>query len=247
MLWQTAMSGNEEVGQIVNYAHNNNARTAYIVTSKSPGYTRRMSEYFRRAARLAGVKIIGTGNVSLGGGGAVAVARAIAHKQPNVVFTPLFSPYVQPIVAKLRDNGVRQPIYATDGMDAATVPKRFAVPLQGVYYGSFGFARPTAQAFSDDYKAAYGKPPPGSFPGLGYEAIRIIAAAAARTDSVAPRAIGAVFSSGLRVTGVALGDVAYLRGSKDPATNAAMSRVVFGKPWAMFSSNPQETLKIPAP
>jgi ABC-type branched-subunit amino acid transport system substrate-binding protein len=247
-VWPTAMSGNELAAVIVAYALNNNATTAYILTSTAPAYTRTMSRYFRDAARLDGVKIVGVGNVSLDHPNVDAIVRAVERAQPRVIFTPIFSPYLQPILAKLRARGIFVPVYATEGLDAQQLLSRYAKALDQVYYGTFGFPRSTSRTFRTAYEETFRQKLDGSFPGLGYETIRILSAAAEHANSADPMAIDAAFERGFKVTGVALGDVVYHGdGSKDPSTFAGLARVLYGDDVVLSAMDPQSTVKIPAP
>src|SRR5262249_55829451 len=104
MLWPTAMAGNEQVAQLVQYARSQNARTAYIVAAKAPTYGPDLARYFRAAAALDGVKIVGESSVDPGTKDVTALAKAIAHAHPDAVFTTLFSPYAEPVIAGLRSH-----------------------------------------------------------------------------------------------------------------------------------------------
>jgi ABC-type branched-subunit amino acid transport system substrate-binding protein len=246
MLWPTAMTGTAEAAQLLSYARGDNATTAYMLTSTRPGYTRAMSTYLRRAAALNHIKLLGLSTVGLDGGNLGDAVKKIKRAQPNIILTAIPSPYVEPIVAGLRAQGViLPPVYATDGMDADLQLAKYGEVLQGTYYGSFGYERPEGRQFEADYQAAFRKEPLGSFPRLGYETIRILAAAADHADSTSPRSMNAAFQNGFSVTGVALGDVTYLRGTKIPVANAAMGRIVYGSPYQLFSGLPPRPLPSP--
>jgi ABC-type branched-subunit amino acid transport system substrate-binding protein len=248
MLWPTGMAGNAEVAQIVNYARSNNATTAYLLTAREPSYVSTLAGYFREAAKLSGVKIVASSAVPLKGADVAALAKDIQRSKARAIFTPIFSPHLQPIVAGLRARGLIQPVYATDGLDAQQLLSRYAKPMEGLFYGSFGFPRAESQRFFADYSARFRKQAVGSFPGLGYETIRVLVAAAEQADSSTPSSIDAAFGNGFTVIGVALGDVRYRgRGSKLPFMNAGMARIVRGQPHPMFASDPAATLRIPAP
>jgi branched-chain amino acid transport system substrate-binding protein len=247
-LWPTAMAGNAEVGQIVNYAHYNNATDGYILTAKGSDYITSLDRYFAEAAKLDGVKILGQSAVSINGSNVAEVAAAIRKANPRAIFTALFSPYAEKIIAGLRHHGVFNTIYGTDGMDADGHYSSYGDLLDDVNIGSFGYPRPTSSAFFNDYRDAFGRDPSGSFPGLGYEAIRILEAAAANAGSTTPGALDSAFSKGFGITGVALADVTYPgKGARVPLTDAAMARIVRGAHVALFASDPVNEVKIPAP
>jgi branched-chain amino acid transport system substrate-binding protein len=247
-VWPTAMLGNEFAAVAVAYARNNNATTGYVLTSGATAYTRTMSRYFREAAKLDGMKILGVGTVSLAHPNVAGVVRALKKKQPRVILTPIFSPYLQPVLAKLRAKGLLQPVYATEGLDAEQLLSRYAKPLDEVYYGTFGFPRSTSRTFRSDYESTFHKQLKGSFPGLGYETIRILSAAAENADSSNPMAIESAFEHGFKVKGVALGDVVYHgKGNKNPSASVGLSRILYGDDVILSAMDPEHTVRIPAP
>jgi ABC-type branched-subunit amino acid transport system substrate-binding protein len=249
MVWPTGMAGNEQVAQIVNYAQSLNGTTAFILSANGPAYISTMNGYFRAAAKLDGVKIVGEGTVGLNGKNLAEVAAAIKKAKPRVIYTALFAPYGQSIVAGLRSHGiVIPPFYATDGLDGDLQLGRYGAKLDNLNVASYGFPRPTSAEFFRDYASAYGHIPSGSFPGLGYETIHILDTAAGLAGSADAKAIDAAFSKGFKVTGVALEDVQYLgKGNRVPRTNSGLARIVRGSHVALFSSDATETARVPAP
>jgi branched-chain amino acid transport system substrate-binding protein len=247
-VWPTAMAGNAEAAQIVNYAHSENAINAYVLATRGSGYVAALDRYFGKAARLDGVKILGRSDVALGGENVASVAAAIKKAKPRAIFTALYSPRAERIIAALRRHGVLNTVYGTDAMDADGHYASYGGLLDDVNIGSFGYPRPASSRFFADYRAAFGHQPSGSFPGLGYEAIRILEAAVARAGSTEPRALDAAFAKGFSITGVALADVTYPgRGARLPLTDAGLARIVRGRHVALFASNPVGTIDVPKP
>jgi ABC-type branched-subunit amino acid transport system substrate-binding protein len=247
-VWPTAMAGNAEAAQIVNYAHTENAINGYILSSRGSDYVASLDRYFLAAAKLSGVKILGRSDVALSGKNVATVAAAIKKAKPRAIFTALYSPYAESIIAGLRRHGVLNTVYGTDGMDADGHYSSYGGLLDDVNIGSFGYPRPASSRFVDDYRAAFGHDPAGSFPGLGYEAIRILEAAVAHAGSTRPAALDAAFAKGFSVTGVALADVTYPgKGARIPFTDAGLARIVRGRHVALFASNPADVIRIPAP
>src|SRR5262249_26420444 len=56
MTWPTAMAGNAEVAQLVGYASQENATTAFVLGAKGSAYSAALDRYFREAARLDHVR-----------------------------------------------------------------------------------------------------------------------------------------------------------------------------------------------
>jgi ABC-type branched-subunit amino acid transport system substrate-binding protein len=248
MLWPTAMAGNDEVAQLVTYASQENATSAFLLDMPGSKYVDVLSRYFRAEAKLDHVRIVGEASVPLEGADVAALAREIARTKAHAVFTAIYAPYVYPLVAGLLKHGLVAGFYTTDGWDSGQSLTAYGRGLDGVNYGVFGFPRATAQRFEQDYTARFAAAPPGSLPGLGYEAIRVLEAAIAKAGSTSTAAIDGAFSSGFAVTGVALADVTYPgHGTRQPQTDAGVARVVDGRPYPLFASDPQGVIPVPPP
>jgi ABC-type branched-subunit amino acid transport system substrate-binding protein len=246
MVWPTAMTGNAEAGQIVNYAHFENAPSAYILSAKGSSYISCLERYMVASAKLDHVQILGRATAALNGSNLGAIAATIKNSRARAIFTAIPSPYAEPLIAGLRRRGLLIQVFGTDGMDADGHYDKYGSLLDDVNIGSFGYPRPTSDAFYNDYRSAFGHDPDGSFPGLGYETIRILESAISQAGSTTPRAIDQAFAKGFAVTGVALEDVTYPgKGSRAPVANAAMARIVRGQHVALFSNTPLGS--VPAP
>jgi ABC-type branched-subunit amino acid transport system substrate-binding protein len=248
MTWPTAMAGNAEVAQLVGYASQENATTAFVLGAKGSAYSTALGRYFREAAKLDHVRVAGSAAIDLPRYDVANLAARIRRSKARAIFTSVFSPHVEPLVAGLRAHGVDAAVYATDGMDAGLRLARYAAALDGVNFASFGFSRPAGARFAKDYRGTFGQAPAGSFPRLGYETIRILDRAAARAGSTDPARIDAAFARGFTVTGVALADVTYPgHGVREPLADAAVARAVRGAAYPLFASDPRGTVPVPAP
>jgi branched-chain amino acid transport system substrate-binding protein len=248
MTWPTAMAGNAEVAQLVGYASQENATTAFVLGVNGSAYSAALDRYFRSAAKLDHVRIVGSALVAPSPSGVASLAAEIKRSNARAIFTSVYSPSVEPLIAELRAHGVEAAIYATDGMDADLRLARYAAALSGVNYASFGFPRPASARFVKDYRGTFGRAPEGSFPALGYETIRILETAATHAGSTDPARIDEAFARGFTVTGVALADVTFPgHGARLPLTDAAVARAVRGASYPLFASDPQGTVPVPAP
>jgi len=228
MDWPTAMSGNQEAAQLVDWALGERMEPAYLLVGEpKTSYVSALTRYFRAALKQDHVPLVGEGTVKLDGSNVSAVAKDIRRAKPLVILTAVFSPYVEKIAAGLRHRGVRAPILVSDGMDAQLELQKYSWrDLSEVLFASFGFARPSSKAFFDDYKARFRKRPVGAFPGLGLETIRVLEAAVLEAGSTAPRAIDGAFDKGFKLTGVGLSDKTYPgSGVREPITDVGISRV----------------------
>ena len=246
-LWPVGMPGNEQIAQLVAFASRNNTPTAYILTAKGPAYLTELTNYYREAAKLLGIKIVGESEVPLTGVKTPALAHELARLHAAAIFTPIFSPFLQPIVVGLRAHGFYLPVYAPDGMDADLKLARYGKNLESLVIGSFGFPGPDAKQFLKDYKRAYQKTVEGSFPSLGFETIKVLEAAALKARSPDPKAINEAFLRGFSVPGVALGEIVYPGKSvHQPVTYVGVARIIRGQHVALFSGDPVGTMPIPA-
>jgi ABC-type branched-subunit amino acid transport system substrate-binding protein len=239
--WPVGMSGNEEVAQLVNYAKAQNGYTGFILTpSPSRWYASSLTPYFRRAAKLVHLPIVGEASVKLDGSNLRTVATAIKRSNAIVVFTDISSPYLSRIVARLRALGVHENVvfYATDGADAKLDLRTYGRQLENVLVASFGFARPDAKQFFKDYRARFGRPDTGSFSGLGFQSVQVLEKALQRSHTASPAALDAVFAHGLTIRGITLADITYRGRRRLPITNAAVARIIRGQRLAIFSSVP---------
>jgi hypothetical protein len=120
--------------------------------------------------------------------------------------------------------------------------------LESLVIGSFGFPGPAAKHFLKDYKQTYRKAVAGSFPNLGFETVKVLEAAALKARSADPTAINKAFEEGFSVPVEALEEIVYPgKGVHQPVTSSAVVRIIRGQRVALFSSNPEGTMPIPAP
>lgn len=247
MAWPTAMTGNAQAGQLAWYitSHQPKGTTAFLVSTTGSGYSATLARYLRRAARLNGVRIAGTAQVRPGHLDVRAVARSLDRSNAHAILMAAPPSTGWALIRGLRRRGVIWPVYATDALDARPDLRDPDRLVKNVMFTSYGFARPDARAFQQRYRKLYRRLPAGSFPGLGYEAMRVLGAAAERAGSVDPRTIDAVLRRGLTVHGIALGDVVFPgHGRRTVVTDVGMATVVRGQYKPLFAGIP---FRAPAP
>jgi hypothetical protein len=77
----------------------------------------------------------------------------------------------------------------------------------------------------------------GSFPGLGFETIRLLEAAVRGAHSAEPSAIQRALSRGLTLEGVALAERTYQPGGDhDPTSTVAIEKIVSGHLEQVFAA-----------
>ena len=240
--WPTGTTGAAEAMQLAYYAQSYaHAKTAFVLGDHS-WYGRQMSPELRTFAKREKINIVGQASAPAGYGGVEQLAKRMRKLKPAVVFATVPSPRVETIITQLRNWGVASAFYVTDGMDAAINFLKYRngadnSSIENVLFATFGFPRPGSGPFYRDYAAAYGKKPVGSFPGLGYETVQALEAAARRAAALTPTGLNASFAKGFTVRGVVLEDINYRgHGHRQPVTQVGLAQVIRDGYVALFTS-----------
>jgi branched-chain amino acid transport system substrate-binding protein len=215
--WPIGMSTSEEMAGLTDFMRTIGYGSAFIVTAPDSRYVQLATEDFRTAAQRKGIPIVGSASVAMTTSDFSGVAHAIeaASARPSIVFTALPPPLVNQLAASLRAQGLPQSVLGTSVMDTGFILKDDASALDGAVFSSYGFPRETqaGHKFLATYKKLFGDEPVGSFPGLGFETIRVLAAAVNQAHSAEPNAIEKALSRGLALEGVALAERRYQPGT----------------------------------
>jgi ABC-type branched-subunit amino acid transport system substrate-binding protein len=242
--WQTGATGAAEVGQLVYYAQYayNPSKTAFLLGTKGSWYSRQMIPQLRASAKRNKLKVVGEASVPAGSHGVAGLASRISKANPDIVFATIPSPGIESIINGLRQRQVKSAFFVTDGMDASINFLRYrdgpdSSSLEQVVFATFGFPRPAGATFLRDYAETFGKKPLGNFPGLGFETVQVLEAAARRAGALTPTGLNASFAKGFTVKGTALEDISY-RGHRhrQPATSLGIAEVIRDAYVALFSS-----------
>jgi ABC-type branched-subunit amino acid transport system substrate-binding protein len=242
--WPVGVAGPQQAAQLATFARANNGTTAFVLSARGPRYLAALADDLEAAARRAGIRVVGRAEVALDGSNANAVAARIRSSRARGILTPIYAPHLTGIVSSLRSRGVRSIVYVTDGLDALAATdlrgvRRARSPLEDVVFVTQGFARPEAASFLREYRRRHPAAVDSSLPGLGYETVRVLRAAAGRARSVRPAALDNVFRAGFSVPGVALGDITYPgRGARAPVRTVGVARVVRSEYVPLLASVP---------
>jgi branched-chain amino acid transport system substrate-binding protein len=111
----------------------------------------------------------------------------------------------------MRAAGLKMPIIGSDGMDTALNLTSGGAAVNGNAFSTFGYPnRGSATArFYAQFRKRFGASPDGSYPALGYDAIKTIEAAVLKANSTDPKKLANVFKNGLTIHG-ALGVSRFL-------------------------------------
>jgi ABC-type branched-subunit amino acid transport system substrate-binding protein len=244
MEWPVGMSGSAEAAGIASYAARQYSNTVFLVDAATPSYSQTMGQYLRAAAGIYKLRVVGSATLKPDLSNANAIAAQVAKADPRGVLTSVISPLAWKLIRDLRSHGYWRLVYGTSAMDAnighdSKVAERDDRSVyKYVWFGSYGFPRPSARPFEDDYARMYGKLPLGSYPGLGFETIRVLAGAARKAGSIAPAALDRAFRKGFSIHGIALEDILYPGHGRPPVASVGIVSIVRGVYFPNLSSVP---------
>lgn len=243
MYWPVGMTPSDEATGLVTFMRALGYRSVFIVSAPSNHYAALMTSYFRGAAQRKGILIVGSASVARTTENLSSLAHAIEAAKPHasIIFTALPPPLVNQLAAGLQARGVTQNVAGTSAMDTRLTMTSNGRALEGAVFPSYGFPRESASAhrFASDYKKQFGSEPVGSFPGLGFETIRLLETAARKARSAEPSAIQRALSQGLTLEGVALAERSYRPGGgHNPTGTVAIEKLVSGHLEPVLVSTP---------
>jgi branched-chain amino acid transport system substrate-binding protein len=228
--WPVGVAGNAQMGQLASYAQSAGLKKIYVLDSNFL-YIHLMAKYFKKAAPMFGIKIVGSSTIPFGATGFPSDFSAFVDKikaaNPQAVMTGLFTPYVDTLTKQLRSAGSKVPVLGSDGMDTGLDLTAGGTAVNGNVFTTFGFPSPasTTAKFYSDFAAFYHKRPDGSYAALGYETIKVLEAAVLRANSTDPKKIQAALGAGMTVNG-ALGAITYPgHGEHNPTNNVAVVKI----------------------
>jgi branched-chain amino acid transport system substrate-binding protein len=248
--WPVGMGGNAQMAQLANYAKLRHYKRVYVLDSNFL-YVHLMAKYFKKAAPSRGISIVGTDQIPFGAQGfpqdyAAQVGKIKAvSPAPDAVMTGLFTPFVDTLAKEMRAQGLTMPIIGSDGMDTQLDLTSGGKAIEGSAFSTFGF--PTPGSNTAKLMAVFAKrfgSPDGTYPGLGYDTIKVLEAAVVKAGSTDPAKIQAALGKGMTVQGV-LGPYSYPgHGEHNPKTVVIVDRIQGGKFHLVLKSIPKN---VPAP
>ena len=228
--WPVGVAGNAQMGQLAAYAQSAGLKRIYLLDSNFL-YIHLMAKYFKKAAPMFGIKIVGSSTIPFGATGFPSDFSAFVDKikaaKPQAVMTGLFTPYVDTLTKQLRSAGSKVPVLGSDGMDTGLDLTAGGTAVNGNAFTTFGFPSPGSATakFYADFAKFFHKRPDGSYAALGYETIKVLEAAVLRANSTDPKKIQAALSAGMTVNG-ALGAITYPgHGEHNPTNNVAVIKI----------------------
>jgi branched-chain amino acid transport system substrate-binding protein len=241
--WPVGMKPSDEAAGLASFMRTVGYGSVFIVNAPGNRYAELMTSYFRAAAQRKGIRIVGSASVATTVGGLSSLAHTIeaVNPRPSTIFTALPPPLANQLAAGLQAQGVTQNLAGTSALDTRLALTSNAGALDEAIFPSYGFPREggSAHRFVSDYKKRFGGEPVGSFPGLGFETIRLLETAARDARSAEPSAIQLALSRGLSLEGVALAQRSYQPGGDhNPTGTVAIEKIVSGHLEPVFAATP---------
>ena len=165
--------------------------SAAILIDKKNDYSVGLAQFFQKEFEALGGRV--TGQQSYAGGDTEFRPQLTTLKSgnPKVLFIPGFYTEVGQIAIQARDLGITAPMVGGDGWDSPTVIEIGGKSIDGSYFSDHYFVgdpRPLVQQFVSKINQRHGKNPEANA-ALGYDALKIFAAAATRAGSLDRTAI----------------------------------------------------------
>lgn len=205
-------------------------RTAAIVYDAAKEYTNLLQGYFRvRFQELGGQVVSARGFTTQ-----TELNAAISTiGKPDMVFLSAAAPEdIIEGVRGLRRAGYTGPIVGGDGFDAEKLWQRHT-ELGNVFFTTHAYLGkdnpdPRVSAFREVYTNAYPGSAPDAFAALGYDTMRLLAAAITRAKSADPASVLKAMAGIDRFEGVT-GVIGYASGSRIPRKSVSILRVERGQ------------------
>ena len=164
---------------------------AAILVDRKNDYSVGLAGVFRKEFEAAGGKIVVEQSYSGGDTEFRPQLTAIRSAKPKALFIPGFYTEVGQIAIQARDLGLQIPLVGGDGWDSPAVIQIGGKSIEGSYFSDHYFVgdtRPVVQSFVNEYQKRHSKKPEANA-ALGYDALKIFAAAATRAGSLDRKAI----------------------------------------------------------
>jgi branched-chain amino acid transport system substrate-binding protein len=235
------VGGNRQVAALATYMKSKGYKNIWVLNSNDNGYVKVITKYILANAKLYHFKVVGQDNYKVLGTDFSSNITKIQHasKKPDVIVTGAFAPDISVFTKQLRAAGVKTPVVGTDGCDTQVTLTTGGSAMNGLTFTTFAFPKPgtaTAKLYKA-YKAKFGKNPDSSYVALGYNAMKVLAAAVGKAGSTDPKAIRNALK-GLTVKSPS-GDLHYpASGAPNPKVNVAVVTVKKGKFQLLKEINP---------
>ncbi len=204
-------------------------KSAAMLVDRRNDYSVGLANVFRAEFTARGGKITGEQSYSGGDSEYRPQLTAIRAQKPEALFIPGFYTDVGQIAIQARDLGLTIPMIGGDGWDSPTVIEIGGKSVDNSYFSDHYFVgdeRPVVQQFVNAIRKRHGKNPEATA-ALGYDAMKIIAAAIQRAGSVDRKAIRDQIAATRDYQGVS--GTITMGPERDPIKPVAMIKIAEGK------------------
>lgn len=167
------------------------ANTAAVLIDKKNDYSVGLAEFFSKEFTAAGGRVVAQQSYVGGDAEFRPQLTTFRSAKPDVVFIPGFYTDAGQIAIQARDLGLNVPLIGGDGWDSPTVIEIGGKSVENSYFSDHYFVgddRPVVKQFVAEMNKRHGKNPEATA-ALGYDALKIIAAAITRAGSLDRKAI----------------------------------------------------------
>lgn len=202
---------------------------AAILVDKKNDYSVGLAEVFRKEFEGAGGRIVAEQSYTGGDTEFRPQLTTIKAADPQALFIPGFYTEVGQIAIQARDLGLTIPLVGGDGWDSPAVIQIGGKAIEGSYFSDHYFVgdtRPVVQNFVNAYRSRHGKNPEATA-ALGYDALKIFAAAVQRAGSTEKKAIRDQIAATKEYTGVS--GTITMGADRNPIKPVAMIKIENGK------------------
>jgi len=220
--FMTPFGDDDQSYAIADYAYDElGARRVVVWTDQSMDFTKALSKFFIERFTERGGEIITDDSFMMGDtdfSAQIARLKSV-DPAPDAVFVSAIPTEAGLSVKQIREAGLDLPIVSGDGFDTDLVATTPGPELANdVYFSTHTYRaddRPEVNDFIDAYTEEYGHEPENAFAPLGYDALKLIAAAIERAGSAEPDAIRDAMHETMGFQGVT-GEISYTRETRVP-------------------------------
>jgi branched-chain amino acid transport system substrate-binding protein len=205
------------------------ANTAAILVDRKNDYSVGLAEFFTKEFSARGGKVVAEQSYIGGDSEFRPQLTAIRTTRPDVVFVPGFYTDAGQIAIQARELGIKTPLVGGDGWDSPAVIEIGGKSVENSYFSDHYFvgdSRPVVQRFVEAFRKQHGKNPEATA-ALGYDALKIIAAAIERAGSLDRKAIRDQIAATKNYEGVA--GTITMGADRNPIKPVAMIKIENGQ------------------
>ena len=166
------------------------AKRVALLTSTNSPYSIGLSAVLRERFKALGGEIVAEQKFTEGDKDFRAQLTAIRTARPDVIAATGFYSEAALICRQARSLGIEVPFIGGDGWEAPQLVELGGAAVEGSYYSTYFSAEnsaPEVQSFVQRYRARWSNETPEAVSALGYDALRLIAAAIQRNGTADSR------------------------------------------------------------